>query len=82
MRQEHQDRIPYTIQQGIINSENDESPAKDKKFWRYVKYQRQEAQGVAPLKKEGKLVDDPVEKANILNNQFQSVFSPPVTHCH
>ena len=63
--------------EGIINSENDESPAKDKKFWRYVKHQRQEAQGVAPLKKEGKLVDDPVEKANILNNQFQSVFLPP-----
>ena len=62
--------------EGIINSENDESPTKDKKFWRYVKHQRQEAQGVAPLKKEGKLVDDPVEKANILNNQFQSVFSP------
>ena len=32
-------------------------------------------QGVAPLKKDGKLVDNPVEKANILNSQFQSVFS-------
>jgi hypothetical protein len=63
--------------EGIITSNNEEeSPATDKRFWRYVKHQKQEAQGVAPLKKDGKLVDDPTEKANILNTQFQSVFSP------
>ena len=62
--------------EGIITSKDDNSPADDKRFWRFIKHQKQEAQGVAPLKKDGKLVDDPSEKAaNILNTQFQSVFS-------
>ena len=60
-------------------TKTDDSPASDKRFWRFVKHQKQDAQGVAPLKKKlqknGKLVDYPVEKANILNSQFQSVFS-------
>ena len=45
------------------------------RFWRFVKHRKQDTQGVAPLKKNGKLVDDPVDKANILNSQFQLVFS-------
>ena len=52
------------------------SPNSDKKFWRFIKHQKQDAQGVAPLKCQGKLEDDPSKKANILNDQFQSVFSP------
>ena len=63
--------------EGIISDkDDDDSPASDKKFWRFVKHQKQDAQGVAPLKKDGKLVNSPVEKANILNSQFQLVFSP------
>jgi hypothetical protein len=31
--------------------------------------------GLAPLKRDGILVTDIVEKADILNNQFQSVFT-------
>lgn len=31
--------------------------------------------GVAPLKKEGNLIADTKQKANILNSQFQSVFT-------
>ena len=60
----------------IITDKDDESPpGSNKNFWRFIKHQKQEAQGVAPLKSKGKMVDDPVAKANILNNQFQSVFS-------
>ena len=40
-----------------------------------MQHRKQDTQGVAPLKKNGKLVDDPVDNANILNSQFQSVFS-------
>lgn len=54
----------------------EEQQAANKKFYNFIKHKHQEAQGVAPLKKDGKLIDDPVGKANILNNQFQSVFSP------
>ena len=62
--------------EGILTDKEDESQASDKKFWRFIKHQKQESQGVAPLK-EGKMIDDPVGKATILNEQFQSVFSPP-----
>ena len=61
---------------GLITDKEDEPPTSDKRFWKFIKHQRQEAQGVAPLKNNGKLEDDPVKKANILNAQFQSVFSP------
>ena len=37
---------------------------------------KQDSKGSAPLKKDGKLYSDTVDKANILNNQFQSVFTP------
>ena len=30
--------------------------------------------GVAPIKSEGKLHSDPTDKANLLNQQFKSVF--------
>ena len=36
----------------------------------------QDSKGSGPLKKDVKLYSDTVEKANIFNNQFQSVFTP------
>ena len=36
----------------------------------------QDSKGIGPLNKDGKLYSDTVDKANILNNQFQSVFTP------
>ena len=47
-----------------------------KKFWAYVKSTGQEASGVSPLKnKDGFLKSDSTSKANILNEQFVSVFT-------
>ena len=46
-----------------------------KPFWRYVKAQRQDNSGVSPLLKEGTLHNDNFEKAQILNDQFSSVFT-------
>ncbi len=46
-----------------------------KRFWSYINSLRSESSGVAPLKHEGKLISDSQEKANILNKQFQSVFT-------
>ena len=63
---------------GLITDKEDEPPTSDKHFWKFIKHQRQEAHGVTPLKNNGKLEDDPVKKANILNAQFQSVFFSPV----
>ena len=45
-----------------------------KPFWSYIKSLRNDNNGVAPIKAEGKLHSDPTQKANLLNRQFQSVF--------
>ena len=48
-----------------------------KPFWRYVKSLRRDNSGISPLKQDGKLHNDPKDKAEILNNQFKSVFTQP-----
>ena len=60
--------INNVIQKGL--SENNSKP-----FWRYVKSRRQDSIGVSPLKKMGQLVNDGKGKAQILVEQFQSVFT-------
>ena len=47
----------------------------NKPFWRYIKSQSQENCGVAPLKSNGLLHQDSTKKAEILNEQFTSVFT-------
>ena len=49
--------------------------SKPKNLFSYIKSTRTENSGVAPLKHNGTLVTDTQEKANILNHQFQSVFT-------
>ena len=45
-------------------------------FWAYVKSKGQETSGIPPLKnKDGFLKSDNYSKAEILNHQFQSVFT-------
>jgi hypothetical protein len=47
-----------------------------KKFWSFVKSKRTDSSGVAPLKnKDGLIYSDSTTKANILNDQFSSVFN-------
>ena len=47
---------------------------KNKRFWSYIKHQKSSNTGVAPLKKDGHLTSDPKAQAELLNEQFQSVF--------
>ena len=63
--------------QDMINPEQENNDDRgNKKFWTYIKHVKQDSSGVAPLKdKHGKLVDDAKGKAEILNEQFTSVFS-------
>ena len=46
-----------------------------KRFWSYIKSLRKDNTGIAPLRENGKLYAAPKEKANILNKQYQSVFT-------
>ena len=47
-----------------------------KKLFQYLKSSRTDQQGIPPLKQNGNLHTETKEKANILNQQFQSVFTP------
>lgn len=46
-----------------------------KRFWSYVKQSRKDYTGVSTLKHQGQSYSTPIEKANVLNNQFKSVFT-------
>ena len=46
-----------------------------KPFWNYIKSENKDFAGIAPLKSNGILHSEASIKANILNKQFQSVFS-------
>ena len=48
-------------------------------LWSYIKSQRQDHCGVAPLKVDGVVYNDSLDKAKILNNCFTSVFTPITT---
>ena len=79
--------LKYNIQKQIRNAywlyiesvifTGDSQPCSNKKFYSFVKHNKTEQCGVAPLKQQGLTYSDPVDKANILNRQFESVFSKP-----
>ena len=46
-----------------------------KQFWNYLEAQRQDSQGVAPLKEKNQLLSDAISKAKALGAQFSSVFT-------
>lgn len=58
-----------------VNQVGDSSCVDSEKLFSFLKHSRQNGQGIAPLMSDGKLVINTVEKANVLNKQFQSVFT-------
>ena len=60
----------------ICYDENIEIAQKQKKFWNYIKNTKKDNSGVAPLRHEGFSVDNTKQKAEILNKQYHSVFTP------
>ena len=59
--------------EGMVTSDQKEKP---KRFWSYIKAKKQESTGVAPLKNiDGFIHSSSQSKAEILNAQFQSVFT-------
>ena len=67
-RQAEYKHINSVIQEGLDNNNS-------KPFWMYVKYKKQDTIGVSPLKQKGNLISDSKGKADILVEQFQSVFT-------
>ena len=46
------------------------------KFWQFVKQKRKDSCSIAPMRKDGVLVSDSSGKANTINTQYSSVFTP------
>ena len=69
---QHMKRAYMDYINNLVDPEKDEG---NKNLWRYLKSQKQDHVGVAPLKSDDKLVTDAAGKADILNRQFSSVFT-------
>ncbi len=66
-------KSPGTYIHGILQDSLDNSNTKP--FWKFVKVQKQDNVGVTPMKVDGYLHTDSKDRANILNEQFKSVFT-------
>ena len=57
--------------EGVITPTEDGGPFSCmKRFWKFIKAKKVDHEGIAPLKVDGKLVTDPKDKAEVLNDQF------------
>ena len=61
--------------EGIVTPGEQENEHSRKRFWTYVKHKKRRKTGVSSLKKDGKLFSHHVDKAELLNKQFQLAFS-------
>jgi hypothetical protein len=68
LRKAESDYINKNMIEGLENNST-------KPFWRYIKSKRQDSCGIAPLKKGTQLISDNKGKANLLIQQFKSVFT-------
>ncbi|CAG2186043.1 unnamed protein product [Mytilus edulis] len=68
LRKAEYEYVNQNIFEGLNN--NDTKP-----FWKYIKSKRQDSGGIAPLKKGTNLVSDSKGKAELLLEQFKSVFT-------
>ena len=68
--------IRVANKQYIENTIDEAYTSNSKRFWSYVKSKGQQSSGVPPLKStDGFLKSDSASKAEILNEQFKSVFT-------
>ena len=62
--------------ENLLGLNDDENKCDNKKLFSFLKNSRRDQQGIPPLKHENKLHSDTKIKANLFNQQFNSVFTP------
>ena len=60
------------VEELIMSKESDKGNNSMKRFYKFIKHQKMDHNGVSPLKVDGILVNDPKMKAEALNKQFKS----------
>ena len=71
IRQSYWDHMEHKI----VGDDGEPTASIQKNFWSYIKATKKDRVGTAPLKDNGILFSDAKNKAEILNKQYQSVFS-------
>ena len=71
IRQSYWDHMEHKI----VGDDGEPTASMQKNFWSYIKATKKDRVGTAPLKDNGILFSDAKNKAEILNKQYQSVFS-------
>ena len=72
-RQAYWQHVEEVIDPG--DPEIDDRPGRQKCLWSCIKSLKKDKSGIAPLKDRGKMHTDPVDKANILNHQYGSLYT-------
>ncbi|XP_060578328.1 uncharacterized protein LOC132735405, partial [Ruditapes philippinarum] len=62
----------YNYISNLLDPENDKS---SKSFWKYIKSRKQDSVNIGTLKNNGQIAESASHKAEMLNNQFCSVFT-------
>ena len=78
--QKHQEATRKALRDAhwkYVNSilKDDLESGRNKSFWSYIKSQKQDSIGVAPLRKGSQLYSDSTSKSKLLSDQFKSVFT-------
>ena len=76
LRKAHSEYLENLLGLHTTSVEDADSKCSPKKLFNYIKNTRQDSCGIAPLRKDGLLHTENKVKASILNEQFQSVFTP------
>ena len=74
-----QHSIIHSYEQYLTDIVNPTVDHGNKKLWILIRAKWRDTTGVSPLKENGELVQQPLDKANVLTRQFKSAFSPITT---
>ena len=76
----HKCKETYNQFMSDLMTQTDDHQIHNKRFWKYIKSRRCDQIGISTLKDEiGRSVSDGEKKANLLNQQFASVFTKNAT---